>query len=403
MGRANLAPIVRILLDYRPALVTRTGVGEYVHRLAEALVRVSAGRDTITLFASSWKDRLRAGTIPGTGTADSRLPARLLTTLWDRAAWPPVERLARGPFDIVQSSQPTLVPSRGGVRLTTAYDLDFLNHPERTQAEFTGRYATRARRDADAADHMIAISAYTAGEVEGRLGILRRRITVCRPGRPAWPVRMAAPSASLGYLLFVGTLEPRKNVGGLLEAYGRLVSRNPQAPPLVLVGRTVAESAPVLAQLTRHPFAGRVQHRGYIPDEERPALYAGATALILPSFFEGFGLPVLEAMTVGVPVIASDRGALPEVLGDAGLLVSPDDPEELATAMQRVATDARLATNLGARGARRSLIFDWTASATTLREIYEALTAARGRPPDTTPPGPARQSSPTRRRGRAPA
>ena len=87
-------------------------------------------------------------------------------------------------------------------------------------------------------------------------------------------------------------------------------------------------------------------------------------------------------MTVGVPVIASDRGALPEVLGDAGLLVSPDDPEELAAAMQRVVTDARLATTLGARGARRSLIFDWTASATTLREIYEALThgaQSRGR------------------------
>jgi glycosyltransferase involved in cell wall biosynthesis len=105
-------------------------------------------------------------------------------------------------------------------------------------------------------------------------------------------------------------------------------------------------------------------------------LYAGATALLLPSFFEGFGLPVLEAMTVGVPVIASDRGALPEVLGDAGLLVSPDDPEELAAAMHRVCTDAQLAAVLGARGARRALMFDWTASGQTLRDIYDALIAA---------------------------
>jgi glycosyltransferase involved in cell wall biosynthesis len=371
---------VRILLDYRPALVTRTGVGEYVHRLAEALVRVSAGRDTITLFASSWKDRLRPDVIPGTAVADSRVPARVLTSLWHRADWPPVERLAGGPWDIVQSAQPTLMPSHTGVRLTTAYDLDFLDHPERTQAEFTGRYAALARRDAHETEHMIAISAYTAGEVEARLGVPRSRITVCRPGRPAWPLRMAPPPASLAYLLFVGTLEPRKNVSGLLEAYGRLVARHPQAPPLVLVGRAVPESAPVLAQLSQYPFAGRVQHRGYIPDDERAALYAGATALILPSFFEGFGLPVLEAMTVGVPVIASDRGALPEVLGDAGLLVSPDDPEELAAAMHRVSTDGRLAGTLGARGARRSLIFDWMTSAATLREIYEALTAAgRGR------------------------
>jgi glycosyltransferase involved in cell wall biosynthesis len=376
----TFAPIVRILLDYRPALVTRTGVGEYVHRLAEALVRVSAGRDTITLFASSWKDRLQADTIPGTTVADLKVPARLLTALWHRADWPAIETLAGGPWDIVQSAQPTLVPSRTGVRLTTVYDLDFIHHPERTQAEFTGRYATLASRHAHETDHIIAISAYTAGEVEARLGVPRSRITVCRPGRPNWPARMAPPPASLAYLLFVGTLEPRKNVAGLLDAYGRLIARNPQAPPLVLVGRAVAESAPVLAMLDQHPFAGRVQHRGYIRDDERPALYAGATALILPSFFEGFGLPVLEAMTVGVPVIASDRGALPEVLGDAGLLVSPDDPEELAAAMQRVSTDSRLAATLGARGARRAQIFDWTASATTLREIYAALSApGRGR------------------------
>ena len=148
-----------------------------------------------------------------------------------------MERLAGGPWDIVQSALPTLVPSRTGVRLTTVHDLDFLEHPERTQAEFTGRYAALARRHAHETDHIIAISAYTAGEVEARLGVPRNRITVCRPGRPAWPVRTAPPPASLGYLLFVGTLEPRKNVAGLLEAYGRLVARNPQAPPLVLVGR----------------------------------------------------------------------------------------------------------------------------------------------------------------------
>jgi glycosyltransferase involved in cell wall biosynthesis len=371
-------PNVRILLDYRPALVTRTGVGEYVHRMAEALVRASAGRDEITIFASSLRDRMAPEAVPGARSADARVPARLLTSLWQRREWPPVDRLAGGgPFDIVQSSQPTLVPARSGLRLTTAHDLDFLDHPERTQAEFAGRYAALARRHATETDHVIAVSAYTAGEVEARLGVPRHRITVCRPGRPAWPVRAAAPPASVGYLLFVGTLEPRKNVAGLLEAYGRLAARNPQAPPLVLVGRTVPASASILAALERPPFVGRVRHRGYIPDEERPGLYSGATALILPSFAEGFGLPVLEAMTVGVPVITSDRGSLPEVVGDAGLLVSPTDPEELAAAMQRVVSDGKFAASLGARGARRSLMFDWNASAMALRETYDALMAER--------------------------
>ena len=167
----------------------------------------------------------------------------------------------------------------------------------------------------------------------------RNRITVCRPGRPAWPVRTAPPPASLGYLLFVGTLEPRKNLGGLLEAYGRLVARNPQAPPL-RAGR--ADASPNRRRCWRSstslPSPDASSIAATSPTRSGAALYAGATALILPSFLEGFGLPVLEAMTVGVPVIASDRGALPEVLGDAGLLVSPDDPEELAAAMQRVVT-----------------------------------------------------------------
>jgi hypothetical protein len=184
---------VRILLDYRPALVARTGVGEYVHRLAEALVRVSAGRDDITLFASSWKDRLARDAVPGTRTADARVPARLLTRLWHSRQWPPVDRLAPGPFDVVQSASPTLVPTRSGARVVTVHDLDFLNHPERTQPEFVGRYAALATRHAREADHVIANSAFTAGEVEARLGVARSRITVCRPGRPAWPVRQAAP------------------------------------------------------------------------------------------------------------------------------------------------------------------------------------------------------------------
>jgi len=370
---------VRILLDYRPALVARTGVGEYVHRLAEALVTVSAGRDEITLFASSWKDRLPPDIVPGTKTADARVPNRLLTRLWHGRQWPPVEWFAPGPFDIVQSSRPTLVPARTGVRLTTVHDLDFLNHPERTQPEFVGSYAALVTRHAREADHVIAISAFTAGEVEARLGVPRSRVTVCRPGRPAWPVRKVAPAGSVAYLLFVGTLEPRKNLAGLLDAYGRLVARNPQAPPLMLVGRAVPQSAPILAALQQPPFAGRVIHRGYVPDAERPGLYAGATALVLPSFTEGFGLPVLEAMTVGVPVVASDRGALPEVLGDAGLLVSPDDPDELAAALQRIVTDTGLAQALGARGARRSMIFDWTASAAALRDTYDALAARAAR------------------------
>ncbi len=118
------------------------------------------------------------------------------------------------------------------------------------------------------------------------------------------PVTAGGVSLGTGYILFVGTLEPRKNVGGLLQSYTQLVQRWPDAPRLVLAGRSVALSKPWLEALTKEPLASKAIHLGYVADSEREALYKGASVLVLPSFNEGFGLPVLEAMTVGVPVIA---------------------------------------------------------------------------------------------------
>jgi glycosyltransferase involved in cell wall biosynthesis len=365
---------VRILVDYRPALRERSGVGEYIHRLTEALVRVSAGRDEIALFSSSWKDRLVPQAIAGTTGVDRRVPGRVLTRLWHQQEWPPVDWLA-GRYDVVHSSRPTLVPARRAAQVVTVHDLDFVDHPERTQAEFRGDYGTLARRHAQRADQVIAISAYTAGEVEARFDVPRSRITVCRPGRPAWTPRPHAPLEP--YILFVGTLEPRKNIGGLLEAYARLLAATPDAPRLVLAGRALEESRDWLTRLESAPFAGKAEYLGYVREDSREGLYKGAALLVLPSFEEGFGLPALEALTVGLPVVASNRGALPEVIGDAGLLVDPTDTEGLAVAMGRIVSQPGLASELGARGVRRARLFDWNTSAEALRAAYDVAIAVR--------------------------
>ncbi|HEY8550904.1 MAG TPA: glycosyltransferase family 1 protein [Vicinamibacterales bacterium] len=371
---------MRILIDYRPALRERSGVGEYIHQLTQGLVRVSAGRDEIALFSSSLKDRLPGSPIPGTRAIDSRIPARVLTRLWHQYGWPPIEWLA-GQFDLVHSSRPTLVPSRGAARFVTVHDLDFLDHPERTQAEFRGDYGALTRRHAQQADRVVAISAYTAGEVEARFEVPASRLVVCRPGRPDWTPRTAPPPDP--YVLFVGTLELRKNVGVLLDAYAQLVTAHPDTTPrLILAGRALPETAAWLERLARPPLAGRATHLGYILDAHRESLYRNAAVLVLPSFNEGFGLPVLEAMTVGVPVVASNRGAIPEVLGDAGLLVDPTRADGIAAAMHQVLTQPQLAASLSARGIRRSRLFDWTAAAEALREAYvqtlEERTRRRG-------------------------
>jgi glycosyltransferase involved in cell wall biosynthesis len=302
------------------------------------------------------------------------VPARLLTKLWHQRGWPPVEWLA-GQADIVHSSRPTLVPSRHGARVITIHDLDFIDHPERSQAEFRGDYGRLVQRQVREADQVVVISAFTAGEVQSRLGVPRGRLTVCRPGAPSWTPRERVPIDP--YVLFVGTLEPRKNVGLLLEAYSRLLSRRRSAPKLMLAGRSVEESRPWLEAIERPPLAGHVLHPGYVPDEAREGLYKGAAMLVLPSFNEGFGLPALEAMTAGVPVIAANRGALPEVVGDAGLLIDPGDVEGLAHALERMLDEPGLKEALSARGVRRARQFDWREAARALRNGYELAISHR--------------------------
>jgi glycosyltransferase involved in cell wall biosynthesis len=178
----------------------------------------------------------------------------------------------------------------------------------------------------------------------------------------------------------MGTLEPRKNIPGLLSAYLALRSRHPDAPKLVLAGKAPAEAAALLATLSKPPLAGHVEHLGYVRPEERQSLYQDAALLILPSFDEGFGLPIVEALSLGVPVVAANRGALPEVVGDAGLLIEPDDPEGMAAAMQVLLTDAALAAGLVSRGRDRARLFSWERCAAETRAAYAlAVEARRGR------------------------
>jgi glycosyltransferase involved in cell wall biosynthesis len=383
---------VRVLLDYRPALRERTGVGEYVHQLARALARLPSLN--VVVFSSSWKDRLRDSDASGLGNVsaiDLRWPVHLLNLVWHRLGWPPVELLTGMRFDVVHSPHPLMLPSRHAARVITIHDLDFLVNPGRAAAEVRRDYPELVRGHARRADRIIVPSAYTAGQVTARLDVPADRISVCPEGVPPWVARGAGPPSGRprGFILFLGTLEPRKNVNGLLAAYARLLELKPDAPPLLLAGKAPPEAALVLAQLRKVPLAGRVEHLGYVRPEARQALYEDAGLLVMPSFDEGFGLPVAEAMSLGVPVIASNRGALPEVLGDAGLLVEPDVPDSIAAAMARVLSDRALAVSLAARGRERALAFSWERCAALTREAYELALSSRlrrGQARETTSP-----------------
>jgi len=318
---------VHILLDYRPALSRRTGVGEYAHELAAALARTRRPDDRLTLFTSSWTDRPDPALSewPGVAVVDRRVPVRLLNYTWHRRRWPPVEWLA-GSIDVAQSLHPLVMPTRSAHQGVTIYDLDFLTHPERTTAEVRRDYPALVRDSADRAALVVVISDDTARAVQRELGVSGDRLVVCRPGLPGWigaPRQRPAPNP--GYVLFVGTLEPRKNIGALLDAWTLLVKSRSQLPKLRLAGAAWPEAGTWLARLQVPPLAGTVEYIGYIPDADRRATYEGARLLVLPSWHEGFGLPVLEAMAAGAPVVTSAISSLPEVAGGGAPLVDPYD------------------------------------------------------------------------------
>ena len=381
---------MRVLIDYRPALRERSGVGEYTHELAKALLAAFAPANgarplELTLFSSSWKDRLtRDAELAGAAAIDRRVPVSVLNFAWHRLGWPPAEIVTGASFDVAHSSHPLLMPARAAAQVITIHDLNFLSHPERTRAEIRRDYAALVRTHAGRADAIIVSSSFTAGEVERTLGVDRQRIAICPAGAPAWTPRTTP--ARNGYVLFLGTLEPRKNLGGLLDAYETLIADeladgavSSRFPELVVAGRATDDAAAWLDRIARPPLAGRVRYVGYVEPAERRQLYVGAQLLVQPSFEEGFGMTVLEAMSLGVPVVAARRGSLPEVVGDAGPLVDPDSADEIAAGIRRIVTNAAFAAECAAKGLARAATFTWTTTAHRVYQTYEQAIARRAR------------------------
>lgn len=375
---------MRVVIDYRAALRERSGVGEYAHQLAASLLKIRASECTnqppidLTLFSSSWKDRYQAGAdLQLARTIDRRVPVGVLNFAWHRLEWPPIEVLAGAGFDVAHSMHPLLMPARHAAQIVTIHDLNFLHYPERTRAEIRRDYPALARSHAHRADRIVVVSQFTAREVTRLLDVTPDRISICSPGAPDWRPRSGPPPQD-GYVLFFGTLEPRKNVGVLLDAYEQLAGRRRNLPPLILAGKDTEQSKEWLERIRRAPLAGLVRHVGYIDPAKRRALYDNALMLVQPSFEEGFGIPVLEAMTVGVPVIASNRGALPEVVGDAGTLVDPEDADAIAGGIERLLDDESTVAAMSAKGMARAQHYSWERTAIeTLKAYTEALAHRR--------------------------
>ena len=277
---------------------------------------------------------------------------------------------------------PLLHPRRTAV---TVHDLGYLHVPE-AHAGWSRRYLDGSTRwSVSTARKVIAVSGATRNDLVASLRVPAEKITVVHHGVRAGLRRppeedIAATLAERGiappYVLFLGTVQPRKNLARLIRAFAGVVAAG-LPHRLVVAGRTGWLTEGILAAARAPGLAGRVHFAGYVPDGDLPALYAGADAFVLPSLYEGFGMPALEAMACGTPVIASNTTSLPEIVGDAGLLVDPLDEPALARAMIALLTDSARRARLAAAGLRRAASFTWERCARETLDVIEALSDER--------------------------
>jgi len=264
--------------------------------------------------------------------------------------------------------------------VVTVYDLSFLLYPESFKRFKRFYLGTFTRLSARKARRIITISESTKRDVVRLLGVSPEKVEVVYCGiddafHPLAEDQAAALRSKRGlperFVLFVGTIEPRKNIGRLIEAYARLRSASSRGVKLVIGGAKGWLYEDVFARVEELGLEGQVMFPGYIPASELPLWYNAAELFVYPSLYEGFGLPPLEAMACGTPVITANTSSLPEVVGEAGLTVDPLDVEGLAEAMRRVLGNEALQQEMRERGLQRAKGFSWMKTAQETMQVYK--------------------------------
>jgi glycosyltransferase involved in cell wall biosynthesis len=357
---------LRVALDATPLLGTPTGVGTFVAGALAALAR----RDDLDLSAYALSLRGRADLAdrlpPRVRPLVRPMPAGALMRVWAMADVAPAAWWT-GPVDVVHGTNFVVPPAPRTGAVVTVHDLTPVRFPE-LSSPATAAFPTLVRRAVARGAWVHTPSAFVAGEVIDLLGVDPDRVVAVHHGIP--PSEDGGPSPVEGpYLLALGTIEPRKNLPALVRAFDALAAVHPDLS-LVVAGPDGWGSDAFAAAVAAAHHGDRIRRFGWVSGGDKAALLRGAAVYAYPSRYEGFGFPPLEAMAVGVPVVAGSAGALPEVLGDGAFLVEPDDPDALAEAIEQVLTDATVRDGLVERGRRRVAEFDWARCAAGLADLY---------------------------------
>lgn len=372
-------------IDYTPAYEQGGGIGRYVRELVTALSKLDY--DTAyRLFVSGYKDDRHITFPPHFLIEPTVITPKWLARIWHRARIPlPVECFT-GSVDLFHATDFVLPPVLPRVKtLLTVHDLSFVRVPESASPSLKHYLDRVVPRSIASASHVLADSQATKDDIVALYGVNTEKISVLLSGVDQCFSLLQSDSVlmttrnkyhlgTFPYIFSVGTVQPRKNYGRLIQALARLRDRDIDIHLVVAGGKGWLDS-PIYGTISEMRMQDYVHFIGYADDADLPALYQAATCLAFPSLYEGFGLPILEAMSSGIPVLSSNISSLPEVAGDAAILIDPYNVDEMTSGLYQLITDETLRTQLITKGRSRAQEFTWAKSASQLLGIYQNLLA----------------------------
>lgn len=376
---------LRLGLDCTSLYHERTGIGTFTARLLE---RLAERPDVdVTAFAVTWRGRGQLPSLvpPGVHAVTRPMVARLFRTAWVRSDAPPIEWWT-GTLDVVHGPNFVVPPTRGAAQVVSVHDFSPWRFPQLVNRDVAA-YPALVERAIRRGAWVHADSHFVADEIVDHFSVDPDRVVVVPIGVSDLPEESRGSDAATGhrlagaerYVLALGTVEPRKNFPALVRAFDRLAAEDDDVR-LVLAGPQGHGAAELRAAVSAASYRERITRLGFVTDAERAALLRAATVLAYPSRYEGFGLPPLEAQAAGVPVVATDAGSLPEVLGDSALLVpaaSLDaDVEPLSDALLDLLTDRERRADLVALGKANVARFSWDRCAAGMVALYQAASEA---------------------------
>lgn len=361
---------MRVCIDIQSAIAQRAGVGRYAKLLVEHLAATRAPADELALFYFDFQRKGMPFPVPGaTQQACRWLPGRYVQKAWKTIGWPPFD-LFSGPADVFHFPNFIRPPLARGKSVVTIHDLAFLRMPE-TIEEKNYRYLKAYIAETVArADAILAVSEFTRQEIIELLHVPPEKVVAIHSGIAPPNHKLLEPGSCTPFLLSLGTLEPRKNYAFLIEVFDRLTGFDGE---LVIAGGRGWKFEPILERIAQSPRRDRIRVLDYVTEAELDRLYRTAELFVFPSRYEGFGFPPLEAMARGTAVVSAATGSLPEVLGDAALVIPGFDADAWAARLSCLLSDGDARRTLAQRGPAHAARFTWAETARQTWQVYRQL------------------------------